>query len=73
LFISEVSNLTYLSVNIGKNRFHYLAPLGAFVKGGEKLVDGLSVHLDQRLSARARLVDLGEGGDGVSYDLGNKC
>ena len=48
---------------------YYLSPLGALVEGGEKLVDGLSVHLDQRLATRAGLVDLRQGRNGVSDDL----
>ncbi len=36
----------------------YLSPLGTLVEGGEQLVDGLSVHLDQGFTAWTRLVDL---------------
>jgi hypothetical protein len=60
--------LKFQEVNIFLFAF-YLSPLGALVEGGEKLVDGLSVHLDQRFAARARLVDLRQGRNGVGDDL----
>ncbi len=47
----------------------YLSPLGALVEGGEELVDGLCVHLDQRFAAWARLVDLRQGRNGIGDDL----
>ena len=47
----------------------YLAPLGALVKSGEQLVDGLRVHLDERLAAGTGLVDLRQGSDGIGHHL----
>ena len=55
------------------NGFHfYLTPLCALVEGGQQLVDGLSVHLDQGLAAWAGLIDLRKGSDGVGNNLKTK-
>ena len=47
----------------------HLAPLGALVERRQELVDGLGVHLHQRVTAAARLVDLSQRGHRVSHHL----